>query len=146
VNISDLTETVVRGLLTGLAADALWEGDKWAWNHREEIMQTLRRQPMVKQASGVIQGTSSVTAYPIRITVTDNLGITDNATSAHVEGPTRSLARRLEDLASWYLYVSYSCNRGGVGLASRTSYKSISALRRSWLAAVPKTTAICSNS
>ena len=98
--MSDLTETI----LTGLAADAMWESGKWALKHRKMIAGKLNRTP-----EDVVVHLQPLTlraeAQPLHVTVSDKLGITDNALTTVSKGG-HSLARRLEELVSWYLHVS----------------------------------------
>ena len=95
--MTDLAETILSGILTGLAADALWESGKWAWKHREAILSKLgKRQPVL--LSGAIEGGST---FDGTLTVGKSVDL-----RWKVEAPTPSLARRLEELASWYLHVS----------------------------------------
>jgi|SRR5215213_8681682 len=74
------------------------------------------RPVVVKKSAAHLQGSSSFTVRPIKVTVTDELGITDKVTSTvgkslglrwTVEAPTPSLGKRLTDegleLLSWYL-------------------------------------------
>ncbi len=98
--MTDLAESILTGILTGLAADAMWESGKWAWKHRRMIADKLRRTPedIVIHVQPL---TLSAEIQPARITVDKSvdLGWKD-------ESPAPSLARRLEDLAAWYLHVS----------------------------------------
>jgi hypothetical protein len=102
-------------LWQGLVEEAVWTGiffsAAWAWKNREQIEQRLRGK------------------RTIRANLTDELSTTDEATTTvrkeidlrwnvrrlvskdidlrwRVEAPAPSLARRLEDLAAWYLHVS----------------------------------------
>jgi hypothetical protein len=102
--MSDLTETILIGILTALVADGIKESGKLAWRHRRMIVGKLRGtpedivvylQPMTLRAE----------AQPMHVTVSDKLGISDNALTTVSKGAP-SLARRLEELVSWYLHVS----------------------------------------
>jgi hypothetical protein len=124
--MTDLAETLLTGILTGLAADALWESGKWAWKNRGDIRNRLGRIP---KPITVAMNPANLAAKAHKVTVSDTLGITDNALTTvskdlelqwnvlstvgknlhlvwNVEAATPSLARRLEDLAAWYLHVS----------------------------------------
>jgi hypothetical protein len=97
--VTDLAETILTGILTGLAADALWESGKWAWIHREAILdalKTMNREPVLLSGTMAAEG-----SFEGKLTVSNRQG-----SSWNVEAPTPSLARRLEELASWYLHVS----------------------------------------
>jgi hypothetical protein len=69
--MTDLVETVLTGILTGLAADVLWESGKWAWKNRECIRNRLgnsNRQPVLLSgeiaAGGSMEGTITVGVSP----------------------------------------------------------------------------------
>jgi hypothetical protein len=98
--MTDLAETILTGILTGLAADALWESGKWAWKHRQKFADKLRRTP-----EDIVINLQPLTLHaevqPARITVGSERRLLWN-----IEAPTQSLARRLEELATWYLHVS----------------------------------------
>jgi hypothetical protein len=91
-----------------LVADAIWTGiafgAAWTLKNRREILTKLRsttsspRQGQYVDLSGVSTGRSSATGV---LTISKDLDLRWN-----VEAPTPSLARRLEELASWYLHVS----------------------------------------
>jgi len=89
--MSDLTETI----LTGLAADAVWESGKWAWKNRANIRERVVGKPTLTA------GTHAQILYDVRA-----LAGTERQILYNVEAPTPSLARRLEDLVAWYLHVS----------------------------------------
>jgi hypothetical protein len=111
--MTDLAETILTGILTGLAADALWESGKWAYKNRQTVVDKLKRTP-----NDIVINLQPLSlraeTLPIRVTVNDRLGISDSFTTVRkdldlrwrVEAPTPSLARRLEDLVAWYLNVS----------------------------------------
>jgi hypothetical protein len=98
-----------------LMADAIWTGiafgAAWAWKNREAILRKLgKRQPVLLsgEVSGggnmegtLTAGTERQILYDVRSLVGSERQILYN-----VEAPTPSLARRLEELASWYLHVS----------------------------------------
>ena len=115
--MNDVPDWLWKGLAVAATWQVFWETGKWAWNHREEIAQRLRP------------------PRTIRVTVTDRLELTDTASVQTLTGAgnlqvirpysgfptvqagrptlrvqdkasTPSLARRLEELASWYLHVS----------------------------------------
>jgi hypothetical protein len=104
--MNDVPDWLWQGIATNLLTDSVVAAAWLAWKYREAIAQKLSRQPVVKQASILIQSSSTVTVHPTKITVADRLGITDNVNTTIVEEPSHSLARRLEELASWYLHVS----------------------------------------
>ena len=93
--MSDLTETILTGILTGLAADAMWESGKWAWKNRANIRERVVGKPTL------MAGTQAQILYDVRA-----LAGTERQILYNVEAPTPSLARRLEDLVAWYLHVS----------------------------------------
>jgi len=73
---------------------------KWTWNHRKDFADKLGRTP-----KDIVINAQPLTLHaevpPVHITVASERQILYN-----VEAPTPSLARRLEELASWYLHVS----------------------------------------
>jgi hypothetical protein len=88
-------------LWQGLVADAIWTSiafsGAWAYRHREAILRRLgKRQPVL--LSGTLRGESSLDGT---LTVGKSVDLRWN-----VEPPTPSIARRLEELAYWYLHVS----------------------------------------
>lgn len=98
----------------GLAKDVISHALKWTWNHREQIMQKLRTelpQNTVVQLVGVPSDElvgSLVAVSSERTAMWDvraNVG-SERTASWNVKAPTPSPARRLEELASWYLHVS----------------------------------------
>jgi hypothetical protein len=100
-------------LWKGLIVAASWELAKWAWANRTQIADKLRRTP--KDIVINLQPlTLRAEAQPIHVTVSDGLGISDSVTTVQkdlnlrwrVESPATPLARRLEELAAWYLNVS----------------------------------------
>ena len=93
--MSDLTETILTGILTGLAADALWESGKWAWKNKADIRERVIGKPTLTA------GTQAQILYDVR-----GLAGTERQIVYNVEAAKPSLARRLEDLAAWYLHVS----------------------------------------
>ncbi len=99
--MNEVPDWLWQGIATNLLADGLVAAVLLAWKYRETIAQTLSRQPVVKEAPVLIQGSSSVTARPTKITVGSERQILYD-----IEAPTPSLSRRLEELASWYLHVS----------------------------------------
>jgi hypothetical protein len=111
--MSDLTETILTGILTGLAADAMWESGKWAWKNRARIRSRLESsnpQPVLlsgeADGSGGMEGTLTVgKSVDVRWNVLQTVGKSVDL-RWRVEVPTPSLAGRLEELASWYLHVS----------------------------------------
>ena len=93
-----------------LAGDAIWTsigfGVAQAWKHRK----ATQRKPVL--LSGVAGGKSTVGGtlrvvkdvdlrWSVRQTVGKDVDLRWN-----IEAPTPSFARRLEELASWYLHVS----------------------------------------
>jgi hypothetical protein len=100
-----------------LAADAIWTsiavGAAWTLRNRREIIAKLRsitRQPVYISAVGEGNGDAVAT---LTAGATLDAGWNNYQTTAssadlswRVEAPTPSLARRLEELASWYLHVS----------------------------------------
>jgi hypothetical protein len=77
---------------------ALLFGSAWVYKNRGRIrnrLESSKRQPVL--LSGEISGSGSMEGT---LTVGSERQILYN-----VEAPTPSLARRLEDLASWYLHV-----------------------------------------
>ena len=98
--MNDLAETVLTGILSGLAADILWDSGKWAWRNRQDIAVRLGRSPR-DIVINLQPLTLRAEAQPINVTVGSERQILYN-----VEAPTPSLARRLEELGSWYLHVS----------------------------------------
>jgi hypothetical protein len=93
--MSDLTETILTGILTGLAADAVWESGKWAWKNRADIRERVVGKPTLTA------GSQRQILYDVRANVGSERQILYD-----VEAPKPSLVRRLEDLAAWYLHVS----------------------------------------
>jgi hypothetical protein len=72
---------------------ARWAVTKYAESRDKSV--TISMQPATLRAD----------AQPLHVTVSDNIGITDSVIAALTKG-TPSLARRLEELAFWYLRVS----------------------------------------
>jgi hypothetical protein len=116
--MNDLAETILTGILTGLAANAVWESGKWAWKYREEI---ARRFSRISEdiAVGLQPATLHTEGRHITAVVNDQISVTDQATTRvtkdadlrwNVEASTRWLPKRLTDegieLLSWYLRVS----------------------------------------
>ena len=90
--------TIASGSVT--IAHYTIKATKWAWTHRKDFADKLRRAP--KDVVISLQPlTLRAEAQPIRVTVGSERQILYN-----VEAPTPSLARRLEDLVAWYLNVS----------------------------------------
>jgi hypothetical protein len=105
----------------GLAVWAVVKGIEWTWKHRNQVMRTLTKQPIIKRSAVHIQGTSSLTARPIKRTVTDQLGLSDDVQPVLLSGSiggkgtftgeltvgSPSLTKRLTDegleLVSWYV-------------------------------------------
>jgi hypothetical protein len=87
-----------------LAADAIWTsiafGAAWAYRHREVLADKLGRTPR-----DIVINAQPLTLHaevpPARIKVGKSVDL-----RWKVEASTPSLARRLEELASWYLHVS----------------------------------------
>jgi hypothetical protein len=101
-------------LWKGLAVWAVSKGIEWTWLHREEIASKLRRtpkdiivhlQPMTLRAESPPVHISAVSqrlsSYAVRVGEEST-----RRSSYRIEAPTPSLARRLEELAAWYLHVS----------------------------------------
>jgi hypothetical protein len=98
-----------------LAADAIWTGigfsTAWAWKKRQAILSMLSsRQPVLLSgevgASAGMEGTLTVgksveARWNVRSLISKDLNALWN-----VESPTPTLARRVEELASWYLHVT----------------------------------------
>jgi hypothetical protein len=95
--------------------DWLWQGMtiwaagksiEWAWKHRRTIAEQLRKTPedIVIQLQPLSVG---VEAQPAIVTAEANLYATGNLdATGKVQAHKPSLARRLEELAAWYLHVS----------------------------------------
>jgi hypothetical protein len=94
-------------LWQGLVENAIWAGiafsAAWAW----KSWRAMQRKPVL--LSGAIEGRSHLSGElsvgEHTRTVSDNIGVTDNVIATVSKG-TPPLARRLEELASWYLHVS----------------------------------------
>ncbi len=94
--MNDVPNWVWQGIATNLAADGLVGASWLAWKYREALLKRLRRSrpamvvplPSLELAANLMPVGSQNTAM------------------WNVEAPTPSLARRLEELASWYLHVS----------------------------------------
>ena len=99
--MNDVPDWLWQGIAANLLADGLVAAGWLAWRYREAIAQTLSRQPVVKESGALAHLSTSAIAHPVKITVGSDRQILYN-----VEAPTPSLARRLEELASWYLHVS----------------------------------------
>lgn len=121
--MNDVPDWLWQGLTVWAAAKSI----EWAWIHREAIAQRLRRpRHMTRtvtdrlgltdtvtltgggiaghaQAGGgtLTAGTQAQILYDVRA-----LAGTERQILYNVEAPKPSLARRLEDLAAWYLHVS----------------------------------------
>jgi hypothetical protein len=109
-----------QGIATTLLADGLVTAGWLVWKYRQEIAQRLRPPRTVRVTvtdklgltdSASVQtltgggtltvGKSLQSSWNVRAPVSSSL-----TTGWNVEAPTPSLARRLEELASWYLHVS----------------------------------------
>jgi hypothetical protein len=121
--LDSAVEHVPDWLWQGVASNLISEGLiatpflVWlAWKHREKILHTLTKQPVVKRSAAHIRGTSSLTARTIKITVNGGIGTMDSFTSTvgkslglrwNIEAPTASLTERLAEegleLLSWYV-------------------------------------------
>ncbi len=113
--------SVAAGCTVLLLAKITKDASQWAWNHREEIVDKMRRvksrtvqtvqggfTPLEGQSFGATAtvGTLTVTSEVTALwDVHANVG-SERTASWNVEAPTPSLARRLEELASWYMHVS----------------------------------------
>jgi hypothetical protein len=99
--------TIPDWLWQGLVADAVWCGiafsAAWAWKNRESIRHRLERN---RKTIIISMNPANLTAEatPVLVSATIQAKSTVKAT-ATVEN-TPSLARRLEELAAWYLHVS----------------------------------------
>ena len=99
---------VPDGLWQGFVENAIWAGVSFCaaleWKHRRMSAGNLERSP-----EDVVVHLQPLTlraeAQPMQVTVSDKLGITDNVLTTVSKGAP-SLARRLEELAAWYLHVS----------------------------------------
>jgi hypothetical protein len=98
--MNDVPDWLWQGIATNLLADGLVAAGWLAWKYREEIANKLRRTP-----EDIVINLQPLTLraepQPARITVGKSVDL-----RWKVEAPTPSLARRLEELASWYLHVS----------------------------------------
>jgi hypothetical protein len=104
--MTDLPETILTGILTGLAADALWESGKWAWKNRNVLYRKQVLASATMEGKGTVGATGRVVKdADLRWKVHSRLS-KDADLRWRVEAPTPSLARRLEDVAVWYLHVS----------------------------------------
>ena len=98
----------------GLAVWLSAKGIEWVWNHRQEVAAKLERtsedivinlQPLTLRAEAQPAHVSVVTkrqfSYAVRVAEESRRG-----SSYRVEALKPTLARRLEDLALWYLRAS----------------------------------------
>jgi hypothetical protein len=94
--MSDVPDWLWQGLAVWAAGKSL----EWAWIHRKVIADKLSRTP-----EDIVINLQPLTlraeAQPVSVTVGKSVDL-----RWKVEAPTPSLARRLEELASWYLHVS----------------------------------------
>jgi hypothetical protein len=98
--MNDVPDWLWQGIATNLLADSLVAAGWLAWKYRGAIAQTLSRQPVVKNSAAHLKMSFSLSGHPVKVTVaSERLSLYD------IEAPTPSLARRLEDLAAWYLHV-----------------------------------------
>lgn len=101
-------------LWKGLVVAASWEAAKWVWKNREEIASKLSRTP-----EDIVINAQPLALHaelrPARLAVVSQrhssyaIRVGEESTrrsSYRIEAPTPSLARRLEELAAWYLHVS----------------------------------------
>lgn len=104
-------------LIQELAGNAAWTavgfGAAYAWKYREAIATKLRRSiPQTLHVYGIpsqqsigeptiTAGASAQLNWSVRGLAGKSIDLRWN-----VESPTPSLARRLEELAAWYLHVS----------------------------------------
>jgi len=99
--------TIPDWLWQGLVEDAVWWGiafsAAWSWKNRERIRHRLERNRKTVTIS-MNPANFTAEATPVLVSATIQSKSTVKAT-ATVES-TPSLARRLEELAAWYLHVS----------------------------------------
>jgi hypothetical protein len=97
--------TIPDWLWQGLVEDAVWWGiafsAAWAWKNREGIRHRLERNRNVT----ISMNPANLTAegQPVYVSASRQAKSTVKATATVVKP---SLARRLEELAAWYLQVS----------------------------------------
>ncbi len=94
--MNDVPDWLWQGIATNLIADSLVAAGWLAWKYRHILLDKLAQQPVLISAAGGSIGDSAVTLT----------AGADADLRWKVEAPTPSLARRLEELASWYLHVS----------------------------------------
>jgi hypothetical protein len=105
-----------------LMADVIWTGiavsAAWVWNRRKEIADKLGLSPedivinlqpltLRTEAQPITLSGQAMSSSRSSSSASGTLTVNKNVDpSWNVEAPTPSLARRLEELASWYLHVS----------------------------------------
>jgi hypothetical protein len=111
--MSDVPDWLWQGIAANLLADGLVAVALLAWKYREQIAQRIRtNSPQTIRIYGIpseeavgeptlTAGTTLDARWNVLQTVGKSVDLRWN-----VEAPTPSLARRLEELASWYLHVS----------------------------------------
>ena len=99
--------TIPDWLWQGLVEDALWWGiafsAAWAWKNRERIHHRLECNGKTVTIS-MNPANLTAEATPVLVSATIQAKSTVKATATVENIP--SLARRLEELAAWYLHVS----------------------------------------
>jgi hypothetical protein len=105
-------------LVQELAGNAVWTavgvGAAFAWKYRDAIVRRLPKRNMIVPLTGA---ESDELVGSLTVALTHNATSRSNATATatvskdvqllwNIEAPTPSFARRLEELAAWYLHVS----------------------------------------
>jgi len=99
--------TIPDWLWQGLVEDAVWWGiafsAAWAWKNRERIRHRLGRNPKTIIIS---MNPANLTAEATPVLMSATIQAMSTAKATATVKNTSSLARRLEELAAWYLHVS----------------------------------------
>jgi hypothetical protein len=97
-------------LWQGLVENAIWAGIAfsagWAW----KSWRAMQRKPVLLsgrlQGKSALEGTLTVVSKRQTFYAVRTAEESKRRSSYKIESPTPSLARRLEELMSWYLHVS----------------------------------------
>lgn len=109
--MNDVPNWLWQGIATNLLADSLVAAGWLAWKYRNEIANKVQRKPPVLISAQSVGSGSATAALTVGKSVEARWNVLQTVGSErqllwNVEAPKPSLARRLEELAAWYLHVS----------------------------------------